>query len=60
MVIATVAHVACGALLLVTAVILAIQISRHVEAQTEPETELETKSQTGLEAVRPPAGAVRA
>ncbi len=34
MVVATVAHVACGALVLVTAVILAIQIHRHV---MEPE-----------------------
>ena len=34
MVIATVAHVACGALVLVTTVILAIQVHRHVE---EPE-----------------------
>ena len=48
MVIATVSHVACGALLLVTAVILAIQIGRHAEVQTEPE------------AMRPPVGAVRA
>jgi cytochrome c oxidase assembly protein subunit 15 len=56
MVIATVAHVACGALLLVTAVILAIQIGRHSEPQTEPETE----SQTDADAVRPSDGAVRA
>ena len=33
MVVATVAHVACGALLLVTTVILTIQISRHYEPE---------------------------
>jgi cytochrome c oxidase assembly protein subunit 15 len=37
MVAATVAHVACGALLLATTVILTIQIGRHVEPETEPE-----------------------
>jgi cytochrome c oxidase assembly protein subunit 15 len=37
MVVATVAHVACGALVLVTAVILAVQIHRHVaEAEFVP------------------------
>jgi hypothetical protein len=33
MVVATVAHVACGALVLVTTVILTIQIGRHAEAE---------------------------
>jgi cytochrome c oxidase assembly protein subunit 15 len=35
MIVATVAHVACGALVLVTTVILTIQIHRHLEPQTK-------------------------
>ncbi len=38
MVIATVAHVACGALLLVTTVVLAIQIHRHAAPHSIPNT----------------------
>jgi cytochrome c oxidase assembly protein subunit 15 len=38
MVVATVAHVACGALVLVTTVILTIQIGRHIGAETTAET----------------------
>jgi heme A synthase len=49
MVISTVAHVACGALVLVTTLILAIQIGRHVEPETEPEEE---RAPGGSRAVR--------
>jgi len=38
MVVTTVAHVACGALVLVTTVILAIQIHRHLEPEAERNT----------------------
>lgn len=40
MVTATVAHVACGALVLVTTVILTIQIHRHVDAASAPASAL--------------------
>jgi cytochrome c oxidase assembly protein subunit 15 len=43
MVVTTVAHVACGALVLVTTVILAIQIHRHLEPEAE-ESEAQSES----------------
>ena len=53
MVVATVAHVACGALLLVTTVILTIQIGRHFSEETSSETEPEASNSPA------PAHAVR-
>ena len=51
MIVATVAHVACGALVLVTTAILAIQIHRHADA---PEAVLQSERKTACSAAQVP------